>query len=143
MLEKSRKYANQISKNCKVTIFPASALDLIHFQLQFIAIHPSFLETLFLTATVVFGFSASGHSRSRVKGQKEGKCAGGPEINIPNTTGAWERQAQTSKSRKGLQKDGERASTTKKEGLASKRKEKSGGVSYSGIAQKEAREFEG
>ena len=74
----------------------------------------------------MFGFSVSWHSQSWEEGQKEGKNAGGPEINKPYTTGAWKRQAQTTKSRKGLPNDGERASTAKEEGLESKRKEKSG-----------------
>ena len=74
----------------------------------------------------MFGFSVSWHSQSWDEGQKDGKFAGEPEIKKPNTTGAWEGQAQTTKPRKGLYKDGERASTAKEEGLESKRTEKSG-----------------
>ena len=75
--------------------------------------------------STVFGFSVSWHSQTWDEGQKEGMFAGGPEINKPHTTGAWERQTQTTKPRKGLHKDGERASTAKEEGLESKRTEKS------------------
>ena len=66
----------------------------------------------------------SWHSQSWDEGQKDGKFAGEPEIKKPNTTG--ERPAKTTKSRKGLHKDGEGASTAKGEGLEYKRTEKSG-----------------